>query len=413
MNAFYCEQLANGLHVLAECDPRAHSIAVGFFVETGSRDETDELSGVSHFLEHMVFKGTPRRTAADVNRQLDEMGSYSNARTSEERTIYYAAVLPEFQDRIVELLADLMRPSLRDDDFHVERQVILEEILMYEDQPPFGGHEKCMAAYFGRHPLARSVLGTIESISGLTPEMMREYFRWRYTPGNMALVATGRVDFDALVQAARRYCGDWLPGEAGRDAPEPQPELGFHVLHKPQAHQQYVVQICRGPAVDDPQRFAARLLSVVLGDTCGSRMYWELVDPGRAEYAAMGPYEFQGAGILMTVLCCAPEDAQDNVRRLQSIYRRTEAEGITEAELRLAKNKVTADIVLSAERPMNRLFAVGNSWMQQRRYRTVRELVELYEQVTLDDVQQVIQRLRPSANTTLAIGPLRQLTPPE
>ena len=125
---FRNQTLDNGLQVIAECNPNAYSSAFGFFVNTGSRDETDVISGVSHFLEHMVFKGTPKRTAADVNRELDEIGSQSNAYTSEEHTVYYASVLPEFQANVVDLLGDIMRPSLRKEDFEVEKKVILEEI---------------------------------------------------------------------------------------------------------------------------------------------------------------------------------------------------------------------------------------------------------------------------------------------
>ena len=119
-----------------------------------------DIAGVSHFLEHMTFKGTPHRSADDVNRELDELGSHSNAYTSEEQTVYYATVLPEYQQPTLNLLADIMRPSLRQEDFDTEKQVILEEILKYEDQPPFGAHEKCMAAYFQQHPLGNSILGT-------------------------------------------------------------------------------------------------------------------------------------------------------------------------------------------------------------------------------------------------------------
>ena len=140
------ETLDNGLEVVAECNDAAHSLGVGFFVRTGARDETDETAGVSHFLEHMVFKGTPTRSADDVNREFDEMGAHYNAFTSEERTVYYAAVLPEYQLRALALLADIMRPALREQDFDTEKQVIIEEIQMYEDQPPFGLDDRCKAA---------------------------------------------------------------------------------------------------------------------------------------------------------------------------------------------------------------------------------------------------------------------------
>ena len=188
--------LDNGLEIIAECNECAYSTALAFFVKTGSRDESADTAGVSHFLEHMVFKGTPHRTAEDVNRELDEIGSHSNAYTSEEQTVYYATVLPEYQEPAVDLLADIMRPSLRETDFETEKQVIIEEILKYEDQPPFGAHEKCMAEYFDSHPLGNSILGTVGTVGALTAEQMMDYFRARYSPKNIALVATGRVDFE-------------------------------------------------------------------------------------------------------------------------------------------------------------------------------------------------------------------------
>ena len=139
--------LDNGLEIVAEVSPNAYSASYAFFVRTGARDETDQISGVSHFLEHMVFKGSAKRSAADVNRELDDLSSSSNAFTSEEQTVYYATTLPEDQGRIVELLADMMRPVLRQEDFDTEKKVILEEIAKYDDQPPYGAHEKCMAAF--------------------------------------------------------------------------------------------------------------------------------------------------------------------------------------------------------------------------------------------------------------------------
>lgn len=410
---FRNHQFENGLEIIAECNPQAYSTAVGFFVNTGSRDETDELAGVSHFLEHMAFKGTPKRSAADVNRELDEMGSHSNARTGEERTIYHASVLPEFQDPVVELLSDIMRPSLRTDDFETEKQVIIEEIRMYDDQPPFGGHEKIMAAHFGRHSLSRSILGTVESIEALTPEQMRGYFERRYCPANITLVATGNVDFDRLVDGAGEHCGHWPSLDAARETPRAAPNTAFEVVHKESATQEYVMQIADGPAAEDDDRFAARILATVLGDDSGSRFYWDLIETGLAEYAAMGAYEYQGTGIFMTFLCCTPEETAANLDRLLDIQRKLERDGITESELQLAKNKITAHVILQSERPGSRLFATGLNWLQRREYRTVREIVDAYNAVTKADVEAALEKYPPSVNTTLAIGPLSSLARPE
>src|SRR5262245_19617243 len=201
--------LDNGLEIIAETSPDAYSSAYGFFVRTGARDETSEISGVSHFLEHMVFKGSANRTAEEVNRDLDDLSASSSAFTSEEQTVYYATTLPEDQEPIIELLADTLRPALRQEDFNTENPVSLEEIPKYDDQPPYGAHEKCMAAFFGEQPLGKSVLGTTASVGGLAREQMLAYFEQRYSPKNIVLSAPGNVDFDALVLQAQNSCGRW------------------------------------------------------------------------------------------------------------------------------------------------------------------------------------------------------------
>ncbi len=240
---FRSHTLDNGLQIVAECNPQAYSTALGFFVNTGARDEKPSIAGVSHFLEHMVFKGTPNRTAAEVNLELDEIGSHSNAFTSEEHTVYYAAVVPEYQSRVVELLADILRPSLRNDDFETEKMVIIEEIRKYDDQPPFGAHEKCMEAYFGDHPLGNNVLGTEESVSALTSEQMRGYFQQRYSPENITLAASGNVHFDQLIHDAKERCGSWERFTTQREMQLPTPQAATHVIHRENVTQQYVVQI--------------------------------------------------------------------------------------------------------------------------------------------------------------------------
>jgi predicted Zn-dependent peptidase len=410
----FCEKtLPNGLEIVAECNPDAYSSAFGFFVKTGSRDETQEVWGVSHFLEHMVFKGTAKRSAADVNRELDEIGSKSNAYTSEEQTVYYAAVLPEYQERVVELLADMMRPALRQDDFDVEKQVILKEINKYDNQPPFGAHERCMAAHFGKHPLARSVLGTVDSITALQSEQMRQYFQSRYSPRNITLVASGNLDFQKLVDDAARYCGDWQPFEAQRSTPRAGAHSSFEVMQKEISTQAYAVQIANAPAADDSDRYAARLLSTILGDDSGSRMFWELIDTGLAEYAAIGAYEYQGTGTYMTFMSCAPEDATSNLQIMLDLLREAEKNGVTEAELKQAKNKICAHVILQSERASNRLFSVGGNWVQRREYRTVAEVVADYQRVTLQDITAVLKKYPLTQTTTVCVSPTNDIQEPQ
>lgn len=410
---FRSHRLPNGLEIVAECNDEAHSTGLGFFVRTGSRDESDEVAGVSHFLEHMVFKGTPVRSAENVNRDFDEMGAQYNAFTSEENTVYYAAVLPESQEPCVDLLADIMRPSLRTDDFNMEKQVIIEEIRMYDDQPPYGADERIRELFFGQHPLSRSVLGTEESITDLSPEQMRAYFESRYSPGNMILAASGRVDFDALVEQVTARCGDWQPAQAPRDITRAQPLPGFDVMHRENSNQEYIVQLAAGPAATDNDRFAAKLLSTMLGDDCGSRLYWELVEPGLAEHASLMHWEYDGSGVFMSSLSGAPEEAESMLATVHKIYREAEKSGFTADELAQAKSKLNSRVVLSSERPRSRLFSVGGNWLQRKEYRSVRDDLVAVDHVTLDEVHAVLAKYPLSNCTTTAVGPLKTLRSPK
>ena len=405
-------QLENGLQIVAECNAEAHSTAIGFFVQTGARDEGQADAGVSHFLEHMMFKGTPSRTADDVNREFDEMGAHYNAFTSEEHTVYYAAVLPEYQTPAAELWADIIRPSLREEDFETEKQVIIEEIRMYEDQPPFGADDKCRALHYGAHPLSHSVLGTVQSITDLSVDAMRRYFQRRYSPGNIALVGAGRIDFEALVATAERICGSWAPVESGRQAPPAARSKNFQCLLKETATLEYVLQLANAPSATDDDRYAAKILATVLGDDSGSRLYWALVDSGLAEQASLGHHDYEGAGLFMTYMSCDPQQAQENLQRIAEVYAKAEKDGITEAELSQAKSKINARVVLGSERPRGRLFTVGGNWIQRRQYLTVRDDLQAIERITRDELMDVLARYPLTVNTTLAVGPVEKLMAP-
>lgn len=398
-------QLSNGLQVLAECNPQAYTSAFGYFVRAGSRDETSEIGGVSHFLEHMVFKGTPNRSAAQVNLELDEMGSASNARTSEESTIYYGSVLPEFQTPMVELLSDIMRPSLREEDFETEKQVIIEEIKMYDDQPPYGGYEKLMAEFFGRHPMGHSVLGTADTVSALTPSQMMEYFQQRYSPSNICFAAAGNVDFDQLVQDVEKCCGSWESFDAPRVTDPAEYRTGFTTIHKPSSQQQYILQMSPGIATEDELRYAVSVLISTIGDDSGSRFYWEFLDSGLAESAGMGSYDYQGCGAVMTYLCCAPEQAQANLEKLTALQTQVAADGISQKELDLAKRKIASHIVLSSERTGTRMFSVGSQWLTGQEFKTVGEIADIYESLTLEQVNDAMGQLDFSKSMTVAVGP--------
>lgn len=411
MPDFQMAELDNGLQIVAECSPDAYSTALGFFVNTGSRDEADEVAGVSHFLEHMVFKGTATRSADDVNREFDEMGAHYNAFTNEESTVYYAAVLPEFLTPSVELLADIMRPALRVEDFETEKHVILEEIKMYEDQPPYGADEKCRAWFFGSHPLSKSVLGTSESVANLRVDQMRSYFANRYNPKNIVLAASGKIDFAELCKTADKLCGSWEPMDSTRELLPAKPHSGMHVVVKESSVQEYGMMMSPGPSAIDSDRYAAKLLATVLGDDSGSRLYWEMVDPGVAEHCSMHHHDYMGAGMFLTYLSCEPESIAENLQRVHKVFREVETSGITQAELDQAKSKINSRIVLSSERPRGRLFTVGANWIQRREYRSVRDDVDAIEAITLAEIAAVLKKYPLTTATTCVVGPITQLDP--
>jgi len=403
--------LPNGLEVVAECNPQAVSAAFGFFVRTGARDEAAAESGVSHFLEHMAFKGRGDVRSDEINRRFDAMGATCNAYTSEESTGYFAAVLPEFQTAAVRLLADLLRPELRPDDFEMERQVILEEINMYEDQPPFGADDRLRAAFFGSHPLSHSVLGTRQSIAEMTREVMIDYHHRRYAPANVVLAAAGNVDFGRLIDEARAATADWEgpPAVVARQAPEHRTER--LILHKPSAAMEYILRLSPAPPAGHPLRAAATVLAAVVGDEVGSRLFWELVDPGRAESAGVSAHEFFDAGFLAADLVCEPEDASENYAIFQRIFRSVQTEGVRTDEVNQARNKLLSRIALGQERPSQRLFAVAGDWIYDRRYRPMSAVLEEISAVTAETIGELLTLFPLTLSAAAAVGPLAQFPP--
>ncbi|GAB5404223.1 MAG: pitrilysin family protein [Aureliella sp.] len=379
----------DGPEIVALHDASAFTMSLGWFVKTGARDETPNIAGVSHFLEHMVFKGTARRTAQQVNHELDHLGAQSNAYTSEDATVFYASVLPECQTQAVDLLTDLMQPTIADDEFETERQVVLEEIAMYDDQPPYGAFERLSELFFGEHPLATRILGTEETVGDLTAAQMREYHRSRYTSDNMILIASGKIDFDAMVEQVSAFATDW-PAVASRSRSEvPVFGSGEVTIDRESTHQHYQVMAWPGVHRSDLDRYALRMLCTILADDSGSRLFWELIDTGRAETAAIWPQMFDDCGCLLGYMCCAPEDAEDNAQVFQQVITQACEDGVLEKEIELARKKISASLILSDEKPSNRLFAVGQSWMNRGSYEPLDVVLSRYAAVTQADILRV------------------------
>jgi predicted Zn-dependent peptidase len=411
---FHSHKLPNGLQVIAEASPSARSASLGFFVRTGARDETPEVSGVTHFLEHMVFKGTPNRTYLDVNRDFDRIGADYNAFTSEENTVFHAAVLPEYLPQAVDILSDILRPSLRDEDFNTEKNVIIEEIGMYEDQPGSCAYENAKRLFFADHRLANSILGTVQSITDLRRDQMHDYFQRRYIGPNITVAAAGRFDWQQLLQLVEKHCGGWQSGPVGRDCVRETPGSGgFKVVTKEKVTQEHVILMGGGPPADSPLRHAADLLSMIVGDDSGSRLYWALVDPGLAESADCSFHEYEGTGSFYTSFSGEPEEAESNLEIVLDVLRDTRSDGVTEEELQQARNKILSRVVRASERPKGRMIAVGMHWIYQHEYRTMDDELKAYEAVTTKTIREVIDRYPIDRVSTLALGPLTALKQPK
>ncbi len=410
---FHHATLPNGLQVVAELNEQAHSIASGFFVKAGSRDETADIAGLSHFLEHMIFKGTPRRDALAVNRDFDRVGAKHNAQTSEEDTVYHVTALPEYHERAFDVLADILRPSLREDDFETEKKVIIEEIKMYLDNPMSVAYEAAKAAHFGPHPLGQSILGSIESITAMTASGMRSYFEAKYSPSNIVLAFTGKGDWPQLLEMVSARCGEWTGGETSRQVVPPHGKNAFEAILRAEDNQQTLLAVADGPPLESDDRYAAALLATILGDHTGSRLYWALIDPGHADGVEVSYQDYNGAGAFYTFLSCEPEHAQANLERVAEIYAAAMADGIKADELEQAKNKVLARSVLRSERPMGRLMSLGFHWTYRHEYMAVEKELEAYSAVTLDDLKRVLTCWPLVPMTVVSVGPTTEIVSPD
>jgi predicted Zn-dependent peptidase len=353
----------------------------------------------------MMFKGTARRNSQQVNEEFDAMGAKNNAFTSNEVTCYWAQILPEFTDRALELLSDMMRPALRDDDFTMEKKVIIEEISLYLDRPAHILFEAIMADHFEKHPMANSVLGSKESIAALERTQMKTYFDSRYGPGNMVLAASGNIDFDAFVQSAEKYCGTWKHLDVQRAYPNPTLHPKRRHISDPKLKRHYIAGLCPGPSAQDDSRYAAMVLSDVLGDHDGSRLYWALVEPGLADEADFSFYPHDHTGSFLVYASCDPERAQQVEDILLGELQKVLKDGLTEEEVHRSKTKIESATVMQGESTLGRMRGLASRWTYNHEYRSLEQDLALLESITRKDLQAVATKSGFSPMTITTLGP--------
>jgi len=388
---FRTETLENGLTIAAEIDPAAHTSAIGFFVRTGARDEAPGIMGVSHYLEHMMFKGTEQRTAEDVDRDFDRLGAEHNAYTTTEMTAFHAHMLPEHLDAATEILADIMRPSLREEDFEDERQVILEEIAMYRDQPVWVLYERAMEVFYEGHTLSHRVLGTDDTIKAMSRADMAAYFAQRYSADNTVVALAGAVDFDSLVKRLREACGTWERTNAVRQYPDFQPRSGSFDMTLPTVNRHYMLMLGAAPGATDPDRYAAAMLAQILGDVDGSRFYWALIETGLADEAQAQYNGHDRMGEYCVYCSCSPDRAEE----VEAVVRREMSQllaSVTDDDMERMRRKIATGVTLHGELPAGRMRRLGRLWTYEGAYRPLEEELTRIEAVTMEDLARVVER---------------------
>ncbi len=388
---FTSATLDNGLTIISETDSAAQSVGAGFFVKTGARDEDPSLMGVSHFLEHMMFKGTTDISADQLNQAFDDLGATNNAYTTRESTCFYAHVIPESAPDAIELLSQMMRPAIRQDDFDTEKNVIQEEIAMYADNPFWVLYEQCVANHYNTHTLGHRVLGTKETIDAMQRDQMLQYFKDRYSADNTVVSLAGNVDFDRAVEQIRELCGDWNTSNPSRDTTRPNTGHESFTMSSERVHRGYILGLSDAPAIDSADRYAAALMTQILGGSDNSRLHWALIETGIAE-EAMAAYDgLDGTGDYFIYASGDPESL-DQIWDVMLGEIRSLKDSIDEEDLAKLRSKMLTSVTLAGEKPSGRMQRLGRLWTSQGRYMSLEEEIEKINAVNVGAIQDLIDR---------------------
>jgi predicted Zn-dependent peptidase len=417
--------LPGGLRVVTEFLPAVRSVALGIWVGVGSRDEDTAHAGATHYLEHLLFKGTRKRTALDISSAMDAVGGEMNAFTAKEYTCYYARVLDADLPLAIDVLSDMVTASLIEPrDVDAERNVVLEEIAMNEDDPTDSVHEAFTTHLFGDTPLGRPILGTVDSINAITREQIYEHYVARYTPPHLVVAAAGNLDHDAVVAGIRAAFAE-ATGEhlrAYSDTPPAPPRLrggpgalwegygsaagsGVKLVSRP-IEQANLVLGCEGLARTDNRRFALGVLNAALGGGMSSRLFQEVREKRGLAYSV---YSFTAqhadTGLWGIYAGCLPSKADEVLSICTDELAKIVAGGLSDAELDRGKGQVRGGIVLGLEDPSSRMTRLGKSELVYPQLEPVDELLAAIDAVTHDDVRAIAGEVLTRPKTLAVVGP--------
>jgi predicted Zn-dependent peptidase len=406
--------LPSGLRILTEATAATRSASFGIWVGVGSRDETPELSGVSHFLEHLLFKGTNTRSALDISAQIEAVGGETNAFTTKEYTCYYARVLDEDLPLAIDVIGDLVTDSvLTDEDVETERGVILEEIAMHDDEPGDDVHDVFTESLYGEHPLGRLVSGTVETVSAMTRDQILRFYREWYVAPRIVVAAAGNLDHDAVVrrvaEAFDRVPRFAVPGRpaSGRPATEP---VGVHTgqitVRNKDTEQAHVV--LGGPALarNDARRFTLGVLNNVLGAGMSSRLFQQIRERRGLAYSVYSyTTHYADTGLFAVYAGCAPGKADEVLPLTRTELARVAAEGVSDDEVERGRGMFKGALVLGLEDTGSRMSRLGKGELSYKELASVDELLARIEAVTPEAVREIAAGVLGGPLSLAVVGP--------
>jgi predicted Zn-dependent peptidase len=407
-------EFSSGLRVVTERMPGVRSVALGIWVLAGSRDEEPAISGSSHFLEHLLFKGTKDRSALDIAQSFDAVGGDLNAFTAKEYTCYYARVLDRDLPMAVEHLGDMLQHSLiRSADLDGERQVILEEIHMHEDAPEDVVHDLHTEVVWPDHPLGRPILGTVATIEAATRSRVHRFYRRHYVPGNFVVVAAGNVHHDDVVRSLRRTMET---GRALREGQRSQWNLraggtppapsGRNLTRRRRTEQAHICLGTNGLPRSDPDRFAFLIVNTALGGGMSSRLFQKIREERGLAYSVYSYHsQYTEAGLFTAYAGTTPARAREVVGLLRQELVDMGEGGLTRHEFERAKGHVKGSLVLSLEDPGGRMSRLGKSEIAHGEILTVDQTLQRIDAVTLEDARRVAHQVLSQPMTLTVLGP--------
>jgi predicted Zn-dependent peptidase len=387
--------LQNGLTVVTETMPAVRSVSIGIWVRTGSRQETEAENGVTHFLEHMVFKGTKNRTAEEIARSADSIGGHLDAFTAKECTSFSIKVLDEHVDRGFDVLADLVKnPLLMPEHITKESQVVQEEIKMVEDTPDDLVHEIFTQAYWRGHGLGRPILGTRQTVRSFDRALLMDYFGRHYTPQNIIITAAGHLEHDQVVELAAKQFASSAAGDAPVSDSAPVPHPTIRQRRKKNLEQSH---ICLGtPAYSnvDEKRYPLYIMNTVMGGGMSSHLFQNIREQRGLAYAVFsGLSTFRDAGYLSVYAGTATENVREVVKLIVEELHQMKSKLLADEEIQRAKDYLKGSTLLGLESTMSRMSNLARQEMHFGRYVSMDEIAQRVDSVTAEDVLQVAQEL--------------------